>query len=145
MTAEKTILREITPILRRYRDERYFPSATVRVFDREKTLAVTCAGDADEDSVWDVASLTKIATATQILRLISAGRLGLGDPLENLFEEIKADGYLRKRLEGVTLYHLLTHTSTIVDWYPGGARISLRCSGTRWSTPRPPRAWCIRT
>ncbi len=118
MSAESLILSAIDPIIRRYRSEGYFPSATVRVFDREKTLAVACAGEADEGSVYDAASLTKIATAAQVLRLIGAGKLGLRDPVEDLFTEIAEDEYLRGRLKGITLYHLLTHTSTLVDWYP---------------------------
>ena len=118
MITEKLILNSIGPILRQYREMRYFPSACVRVFNDKETLAAACIGDADNDSVFDVASLTKIATATQVLFLIDEGRLALRAPLEDLFEEIREDEYLRGRLKGVTLYHLLTHTSTIVDWYP---------------------------
>ena len=108
----------VADLTERYRAEGYFPSACVRIFDREGTLATVCAGEAREDSLFDVASLTKIATATQALRLISGGRLELKAPLEELFPEIGGNAYLRKRLAGITLYHLLTHTSTIADWYP---------------------------
>ena len=118
MNREQIILDAIGPILEKYRALRYFPSATVRVFDKNDTLAVTALGDADENSVYDVASLTKIATATQVLFLIEEGRLHLNDLLTDLFEEITADEYLQVRLKGITLYQLLTHTSTIVDWYP---------------------------
>ena len=117
--AGKERLRQaITDLTERYREAGYFPSACIRVFDTEKTLAVVCAGDAREDSLFDAASLTKIATATQALRLISAGKLELKAPLSELFPEIAGSAYLRKRLEGITLYRLLTHTSTIADWYP---------------------------
>ena len=118
MTAEKIILDKVRPIVEQYREKKYFPSACVRVFNSRETLAVICAGEAEEGSVFDVASLTKIATATQVLFLIDEGRLDLNAPLTDLFSEIREDEYLKKRLEGITLYHLLTHTSTIVDWYP---------------------------
>ena len=112
----------ISDITERYRAAGFFPSACVRVFDRERTLAVVCAGEAREDSLFDVASLTKIATATMILRLISAGRLDLRAPLTEAFPEIGGDEYLSGRLAGITVYHLLTHTSGIADWYPFYAR-----------------------
>ncbi|MBQ9262934.1 MAG: serine hydrolase [Clostridia bacterium] len=118
MNVEHRLQREIEDVTRRYQQEGYFPSACVRVFNEKETLAVVCVGDAQEDSVFDVASLTKIATATQVLLLISQGRLGLHSPLADYFPEIAKDAYLSKRLDGVTLYHLLTHTSTLVDWYP---------------------------
>lgn len=108
----------VQDLTERYREAGYFPSACVRVFDAQGTLAAVCVGDAREDSLFDAASLTKIATATQALRLISAGKLELKAPLEELFPEIAGNAYLRRRLSGVTLYRLLTHTSTIVDWYP---------------------------
>ena len=110
--------RAVCDLTERYRTAGYFPSACVRVFDAEGTLAAVCAGDAREDSLFDAASLTKIATATQALRLISAGKLELQAPLEALFPEIAGNAYLRERLAGITLRHLLTHTSTIADWYP---------------------------
>ena len=102
----------------RYREAGYFPSACVRVFDDRETLATICVGDAREDSLFDVASLTKIATATQILRLISAGKLGLDTALGTIFPVTREEGILRERLEKLSIRRLLTHTSGIVDWYP---------------------------
>ena len=111
----QTVIGDVTE---RYRAAGYFPAAAVRVFDREKTLAVYCAGDCREDSLFDVASLTKIATATMILRWIADGTLALSDTLDALFPEIARDEYLRARLDGVTLFQLLTHTATITPWFP---------------------------
>ena len=105
-------------VAERYRQAGYFPSASIRVFDREKTLAAVQVGQADGDSVFDVASCTKIATATQVLLLMEEGRLALEDPIGKHLEEIRADAYLRERMKDVTLFRLLTHTSTLVDWFP---------------------------
>lgn len=118
MVPERRLIREIEDITARYRDAGYFPSACVRVFNRRETLAVACVGDAREDSVFDVASLTKIATATQILFLIREGRLRLDMPLMEAWPEIADDEYLRERMRGINLYQLLTHTSTLAAWYP---------------------------
>lgn len=106
----------------RYREAGYFPDGEVRVFDREKTLACVCVGNAREGDLFDVASLTKIATATQILRLVGEGLFRLEDPVSAFFPEIQDDSFLCRRMEGVTLYRLLTHTSTLPAWYPFYAR-----------------------
>ncbi len=108
----------ILDLTNRYREAGYFPSACIRVFDREGTLASVCVGEAREDSLFDAASLTKIATTLQVLQLIREGKITLQTPLEEAFPEIGASAYLRERLAGVTLYRLMTHTSGIVDWYP---------------------------
>ena len=110
--------REIADVTERYRAAGYFPSACVRVFNTRETLAVACVGDAREDSLFDVASLTKIATAAQVLRLIEQGRLALEGEIGEYLPPIEGSAFLRDRLAGVTLYRLLTHTSSLPAWYP---------------------------
>ena len=110
-----SVIRDVTE---RYRGAGYFPSACVRVFDREKTLAVYCTEGVQEESLFDVASLTKIATATMVLLWAEEGIIALDDTMERLFPEIAEDEYLKTRLEGVTLHQLLTHTATITPWFP---------------------------
>ena len=105
-------------LTRRYQEAGYFPSACVRVFNRRETLAEIHVGEVTADSVFDVASLTKLATATQVLHLVSAGRLHLTDPIGTHLSEVEADAFLRQRLREVTLYRLLTHTSSLPAWHP---------------------------
>lgn len=105
-------------VTERYRALGYFPDAAVRVFQRERTLCAVYAGSAAKQSLFDVASLTKIATATQILLRIDSGELSLNDEIGALLPDIAKDAYLCARLAGVTVLRLLTHTSSIVDWYP---------------------------
>lgn len=117
-TYDARLQRAIADITARYQAAGYFPSACVRVFNRDETLAVACVGEAREDSLFDVASLTKIATATQIFHLISAGKLSLHEAAADALPALGQDAYLARRFQGIELYHLLTHTSTLVDWYP---------------------------
>lgn len=117
------IEKRIRDLTERYRDAGYFPSTCIRVFDKTKTLSVITVGEAEEDSLFDVASLTKIATATQILLLIDREVLAMDAPLPDLFPEIASDPYLRERLARVTVYRLLTHTSSITAWFPFYTRI----------------------
>ena len=90
--------REIADIMARYRAAGYFPSACVRVFDSRETLACACAGEAEENSLFDVASLTKIATATQIFLLIGQEKLELQTALTDALPALREDAYLAERL-----------------------------------------------
>ena len=114
--------RAVQDITERYRAAGYFPSACVRVFNKEETLACVCAGEAGETSLFDVASLTKIATATQVFLLMQKGKLTLQTALLDALPALGEDTYFSERLKGITLYQLLTHTSTLAAWYPFYAR-----------------------
>jgi uncharacterized protein YbbC (DUF1343 family)/CubicO group peptidase (beta-lactamase class C family) len=60
-----------------------------------------------EDTVFDVASLTKVvATATSAMILIERGRLRLSDSVSRHIPELKGEGR-----EKITIEHLLTHRS----------------------------------
>ena len=108
----------VEDLVRRYREAGYFPDACVTVFDRDHTIMTICAGRADEDSLFDVASLTKIVTGTQILRLAEQGKLRMQDPVLSYLPELAANAYLKVRMRGITLSMLMTHTSTLPAWYP---------------------------
>jgi CubicO group peptidase (beta-lactamase class C family) len=118
----------VDEICRAYIDKGYFPSVVVGIFDKEGTLYRTALGDnpthtsvrqpVNPDTIYDVASMTKIATSTQILLLMDAGQLTLETTVPEVLTEIKARPTLYERLKDVTMYQLLTHTSGIIDWYP---------------------------
>ena len=78
--------------------EGLFPSAVVRVFDSNHTLMTAEFGGARAQSTFDVASLTKIATATQILLLISSGRLSLADKILSVLPSLNESRLLKNRL-----------------------------------------------
>ncbi|MBI3400718.1 MAG: DUF1343 domain-containing protein [Acidobacteria bacterium] len=60
-----------------------------------------------EDTIFDLASLTKVvATTTSVMTLIEAGRLRLNDPVAQFVPEFGRYGK-----NGITIRHLLTHTS----------------------------------
>ena len=59
------------------------------------------------DTIFDVASLTKvIATTTSVMQLVEQGRIRLNDPVALLIPE-----FARYGKGGITIRHLLTHTS----------------------------------
>jgi uncharacterized protein YbbC (DUF1343 family)/CubicO group peptidase (beta-lactamase class C family) len=60
-----------------------------------------------EDTIFDIASLTKVvATTTSIMQLVENGRLRLADPVSR-----HIPGFERYGKGGITVRHLLTHTS----------------------------------
>ena len=61
------------------------------------------------DTVFSVGSLTKQFTAAGIMKLEMMGKLNTEDRLDKYFENVPEDK------EAITLHHLLTHTSGVVD------------------------------
>lgn len=93
--------------------ERIFPGAVVLVQQHGRsqhfaaygtTMYTDCAAQpVTTDTVYDVASLTKVFTATAALRLLDGGELTLDDPVARYLPGL--------RTQEVRLRHLLTHTS----------------------------------
>jgi CubicO group peptidase (beta-lactamase class C family) len=64
------------------------------------------------DTLFDLASLTKpIATTTAILLLAGDGALGIDDPVSKFLPD-----FAEREKQGVTLRHLLTHSSGLRPW-----------------------------
>ncbi len=101
-----------------YQARGYFPSAAVDVFDAEGALYRAAYGEATVESLFDVASLTKLATATQVLLLAETGRFSIDDGILAHLPGITDWPVLRERLAAVRIRDLLTHTSGLIDWYP---------------------------
>ncbi len=75
--------------------------------DREAKVAARC------DTVYDTMSMTKQFTAAAILKLEMMGKLRVTDPLSKFVGPVPDD----KR--GITLHHLLTHTSGLPEQLGG--------------------------
>jgi CubicO group peptidase (beta-lactamase class C family) len=91
------------------------------------------------DSLFDLASVTKLFVSTAFLSLVSEGRVGLNDPLVSVIPEFGEscprpvdggqDPHSKQMLPtpaewdgrsvdpaGITFWHLLTHTSGLAPW-----------------------------
>lgn len=69
--------------------------------DREKQLIVTT------DTAGPIGSVTKQFTGAAILKLEMQGKLNVNDPITKYLKDVPPDK------EGITIHHLLTHTSGI--------------------------------
>jgi serine-type D-Ala-D-Ala carboxypeptidase len=126
-------------LARRAIAEGAFPGAALRIEGRDGLLFEGCWGDTghspladssptplDPSTLFDLASLSKLFTATAVLRLANLGRLSLGDRVAGLYrrysEPLGVEERLLSRLEGslgeVDLAALLSHSSGIHYWYP---------------------------
>jgi CubicO group peptidase (beta-lactamase class C family) len=65
---------------------------------------------ATPETNYRLASVTKQFTAAAVLLLVEDGKLRLDDPIRKYFPSLPA------RLDAVTVQHLLTHTSGIIDY-----------------------------
>src|SRR5687767_8232468 len=74
--------------------------------DIEKRLEVQQANQ------FRIASVTKPITATTALKLVETGKLSLSDPLSKFFPNYPNG-------QNITIYHLLSHTSGIPNWWDG--------------------------
>jgi len=117
----------IDGILKRYMAADYFPGVVCKVIKEESTIYERAFGYARVkpeprpvalDTVFDIASLTKIVTATMILILVTEGRLTLEDTVLQHIPEASDYSSLKDRLMAVTLKDLLTHHSGLIAWYP---------------------------
>ena len=112
-------LRRSLNVLRRGIDDSAMPGAVVCAFRRGQMFLHTALGTVDGarpatvETIYDLASLTKpLATASSALVLVEQGRLALTDTLPSLLGDAAA------HLAGVTVRHLLTHTSGLPAWTP---------------------------
>ncbi len=69
--------------------------------------------DMNKDTLFDIASLTKVVITTIILKLISEGKFSLHSTVRNLLPAVSDDS-----TGSITVEQLLTHSSGLLDWYP---------------------------
>ena len=109
----QSLSQQIDTIVASAIERRVFPGAVVLIARRDSVLHYAAYGatmyDAAEawpvrrDTIYDVASLTKMFTATAALRLAEIGRLDLQAPAGDYLPDF--------RRRDVRVWHLLTHTS----------------------------------
>jgi CubicO group peptidase (beta-lactamase class C family) len=90
----------------------------------------------DDDTLFDLASVTKVFSAHTLLSLVERGALSLDDPVGSVLPEYRAGDKA-----AVTLRHLLTHTSGLLSEWRGWSARLLRAAGDRAQGTEPFRHW----
>lgn len=105
----------VAPLMHRAVEEGVFPYGEWALFDRSGVLE-TGATEGEGGRWFDLASLTKPHTATAVLALAPEKRISLEDSAGELLGI--TEGALGRRLSGISLRALLTHTARLPAWYP---------------------------
>jgi CubicO group peptidase (beta-lactamase class C family) len=84
--------------------------------DREHRVPITA------ETTFEIASLAKPFTALLVLQLVEKGTLNLESPVSAYIPE-----FSRRDAEGITLHHLLSHTSGLQDF------VGLNCAFAAWT------------
>ena len=103
-------------------ENRIFPGAQVAVVNRGKLIASRGFGrhtydnsspPVKQESIYDIASLTKVLSATPItMKLIAQKKLSLEHTVQQFYPQFTGNGK-----EDVTIRHLLTHSSGLPGYY----------------------------
>jgi CubicO group peptidase (beta-lactamase class C family) len=102
-------------LIARHIAEDSYSGAAIAVVQRGKFLLEHYAGmarpdlTASSDSLWPLASISKLYSVTAIMRLIEQGVLTVNTPAHHVLPECSGDGK-----EEIRLRHLLTHTSGLI-------------------------------
>jgi methyl acetate hydrolase len=125
----------IDALLRAAVADREVPGAVAAVTDLERTVILTAAGGAADgramstNTVFRVASMTKLVTAVAVMMLVERGRLSLDDPLSRHLPGYRDPPVLRAfdaqsghydtepASRQATLHEFLTHTSGYGYWF----------------------------
>jgi CubicO group peptidase (beta-lactamase class C family) len=115
---------DVRSVLRDSVHDKTFPGAVAALISRDDEIYIPygfetyepSAHPITEDSIFDVASLTKVvATATAIMQLVDRKQLSLQDLACDFFPQLK-----QAPKDQITIYHLLAHTAG----FPGGEPFS---------------------
>lgn len=95
-------------LARMYREGEWLEHASVRGLAVLRPERIPMA----RETIFDLASLTKVmATTTAVMLLVEEGSLALDDPVAKVLPT-----FAEREKEGVTLRHLLTHSSGLKPW-----------------------------
>lgn len=117
-----TLTDSMRVLLERAAHDSAFPGAYAVVGTHDRTLASVGVGcldwtpspPPDERTIWDLASLTKVAgTTSALIQLVADGRVVLDAPVQRYLAEWTGGGK-----ERVTVRHLLTHSAGLPAWRP---------------------------
>lgn len=89
-----------------------YPAAALAIGRGSQTLVTECFGNCREETLFDLASLSKVVSTTMVaLRFLEEGRLALTDRVADFFPQTPEDK------QAITVFHLMTHTSGISPFF----------------------------
>lgn len=119
-----SVMLEIDSIIKEALDNDMFSGVTVEVGKYDTILYSSSSGYinrdksqlVDKNTLFDMASVTKIFTMTSILKLITEKKISLDSKVVDFLEDLSP--YLKEFLKDLLIKDLLTHGSGLHYWYP---------------------------
>lgn len=122
-TAKEPTVPTVPQVIAKHIAQADVPGVVTLVHEAGQPPEITALGLADlksarlmaPDDLFGIMSMTKPFTATALMILVDEGRVSLDDPVDkyiSAFKDAKVVG--GKPVEGLTIRHLLTHTSGLV-------------------------------
>lgn len=103
---------DIDTYMREYRVANRIPGLAYAVVGRDGVISQATLGEVTAQTPFLIGSVSKPVTATAVMRLVEAGRVGLDDLVRQHLPWFQLAG----GADGVTVRHLLTHTSGLAQW-----------------------------
>lgn len=118
--------KKLEAIIQSYMQQDFFPGFVGHISLAGETIYHQALGLADttvnqrmeKDSLFDIASITKMVISTLALRLMTEKKLALDHYITKYLPINKDKEQLSAILSTITIEQLLTHSSGIPDWYP---------------------------
>ncbi|KGP74723.1 serine hydrolase domain-containing protein [Pontibacillus yanchengensis] len=118
--------RDIDEVMEEGLTTELFPGAVCHISKGGETIYHEAFGTAchstrtsvQTDTLFDIASLTKIVTTTLILKLASEKKLNIDDWIVSALPTLHSYSNLTNRLSNVTIRDVLIHQSGLPAWFP---------------------------
>lgn len=134
LTTDK-IMQQVDILMQKGLSDKVFPGAVLLISREDSILFKKAYGYAniftkrpmDEDTIFDLASLTKpLATTLAIMNLVEGNKLDLEQSLGSIFPKFKKTGK-----EQIKIKHLLSHTSGLPDYRPYYKKLAKLSMGSK--------------
>lgn len=115
-------LKQIEPVLQKFVDEQQIAGAVTLIATPGNVVQITTTGLADieakrpmrEDTIFRIASMTKLITATALMQLVEQRKIALDDPVEKYLPSFRDQKIHKKPISRpITVRDIMTHTAGV--------------------------------
>lgn len=117
-------LQKIAPVLQTFVDEHQIAGAVTLIATPDHVVQITTVGMADiaakrpmrEDTIFRIASMTKLITATALMQLVEQHKIALDDPVEKYIPAFKGQTLHKRPItRPITVRDVMTHTAGTIS------------------------------
>ncbi len=115
-------LKQIEPVLQKFVDDHQIAGAVTLIATPGNVVQITTTGLADieakrpmrEDTIFRIASMTKLITATALMQLVEQRKIALDDPVEKYLPSFRDQKIHKQPISRpITVRDVMTHTAGV--------------------------------